>query len=423
MDINKLFTKEFNQEIIDLGEALFKIPELGYKEVKTRNMLLEFFKKHGITDFKDHSITGLIKTIGPSDASYNIALICDLDAVPTMGHKYTNPEDNAAHSCGHHLQMAISAGIFVLLSKYDLLKSDVKVTFIATPAEEYTDLDFRYELVKQGLIKIVSGKQNMLLDGVFDDVDLVLNMHTNGACDNILDINSRLNGFISKKVTFVGKSSHAGAFPHLGLNALNAANLSMTAVHMLRETFEDKNHIRFHPILSKVGTTVNTVPEEVVMETYVRGASPEAIIDANTRINNAITHSSKALGCEALIEDTPGYMPTFMSKELSNIVLDSMMEFVDEDRINKDQESFASGDVGDISCVLPTVQLGFGGNKGLVHSKTFDTEDFDAAYILPMKVLLSSIMKLNDIDNVRLVIDNFKPFYSMEEYVSKWLKK
>lgn len=423
MDINKLFTKDFNDEVIALGEALFKIPELGYKEFKTREMMLEYFERNGLTEFVDHSITGLIKTIGPEDAKYNIGLICDLDGVPTMGHPYSNPVDNAAHSCGHHLQMSISAGIFVLLNKYNLLDGDVKVTFIATPAEEFCDLDYRNNLIKDGLVKKASGKQNMLLDGVFNDIDMVLNMHTNGTCDNILDINSKLNGFIGKKVTFVGKSSHAGAFPHLGLNALNAANLSMTAVAMLRETFEDRNHIRFHPILTSAGTTVNTVPEEVTMETYVRGASADAIIDANTRINNAITHSAKAVGCEAIIKDTPGYMPTHMSKELSSLVLDSILEYVDEDRVNQDQESFASGDVGDISSVLPTVQLGFGGNKGLVHSKTFDTEDFDAAYILPMKVLLSSIMKLMDKDNLDRVISNFKPFYTLDQYITEWLNK
>ena len=423
MDFKKLFTDEFNKKVIDLGEELFKIPELGYKEVKTRDMLLEFFKENNITDFTEHSITGLIKTIGPSDAKYNIALLCDLDAVPTFGHQYSDPVDFAAHSCGHHLQMAIAAGVFVLLHEHSLLNGDIKVTFIATPAEEFVDLGYRNELVKQGLIEKVSGKQNMLLDGVFNDVDLVLCVHTNGQCDNILDINSRLNGFINKKVRYIGKSAHAGAMPHLGLNALNAANLSITAVHMLRETFEDKNHIRFHPIITNGGTTVNTVPEEVTMESYVRGATAEAIIDANTRINNALTMSAKALGCEAIVEDSFGYMPTHISEELSNVVVESMLEFVGEERILRNQDYFASGDFGDISSIIPTVQFGFGGNKGLVHSKTFDTEDFYAAYVLPMEVLLSSIFKLMKKETIDNVIENFKPFYSLEEYVSEWLNK
>ncbi len=296
MKIEKLFTTEFNNKIIQLGEELFKHPELGYKEVVTKSLLIDFFKENNIEGFTNHSVTGVIKTIGPSDALYNIAIICDLDGVPTLGHKYSNKVDNAAHSCGHHEQMAIISGVFNLVNEYSLLDgTNCKLTIITTPAEEYVDLDYRHELIKKNIIKKSSGKQNMILDGVFDDIDVVFNVHTNGSGKNLLDINTTLNGFISKEVRFLGKSAHAGASPHLGINALNAANLGITAVHMLRETFEDQNHIRFHPIITNGGTSVNTVPEEVILKAYVRGATTEALLDANKRINNALTYSSSLL--------------------------------------------------------------------------------------------------------------------------------
>jgi len=423
MKMDKLFTKEFNQEIIDLGEELFKHPELGYKEKVTRSILMEFYKKHGLENFTEHSITGFIKTIGPSNAKYNIAIMCDLDGVPTLGHKYSNKIDNAAHSCGHHEQMAIISGVFNLVNKYNLLdETNCKLTIIATPAEEYVDLDYRNELIKKNIVKRSSGKQNMILDGVFDDVDVVFNVHTNGSGKNILDINSTLNGFISKEVKFLGKSAHAGAAPHLGVNALNAANLGMTAVHMLRETFEDQNHIRFHPIITNGGTSVNTVPEEVILKAYVRGANTKAILDANKRINNALTFSGKALNVKVDITDEFGYMPTHLSKELSQVVFNSMLEFVNEEAILHNQASPASGDVGDISNILPTVQFGYGGNKGIIHSKSYFTSDYEAAYILPMKVLLTAILKLAN-GEITQVIDNFKPGITKEDYIKNWLLK
>ena len=421
MNIEKLFTKEFNKKIIDLGEELFKHPELGYKEVVTKSILMDFFKKNNIENFTNHSVTGFIKTIGPKDAKYNIAIICDLDGVPTFGHKYSNKIDNAAHSCGHHEQMAIVSGVFNLINEHKLLDgTNCKITIIGTPAEEYVDLDYRNEEIKKNIIFKSSGKQNMILDGVFDDVDVVFNIHTNGSGENLLDINTTLNGFISKEVKFLGRSAHAGASPHLGINALNAANLGIMAVHMLRETFEDQNHIRFHPIITNGGTTVNTVPEEVIVKAYVRGATTEAILDANKRINNALTFSGKALNAEVEVNDEFGYMPTHLSKELSQVVLNSMLEFVSEDNILHNQETTASGDVGDLSNIIPTVQFGYGGNKGIVHSKSFYTFDFEAAYILPMKVMLSSILKLAN-GEIDLVLKNFKQGMTKEEYIKNWL--
>ncbi len=421
MEIKKLFTPEFNQKIIHLGEELFKHPELGYKEVTTKAILMAFFKENNLEDFTTNSVTGFIKTIGPKDAKYNIAIICDLDGVPTLGHKYSNKIDNAAHSCGHHEQMAIISGVFSLVNKYQLLEgTNCKLTIIGTPAEEYVDLDYRNELINKKIIKKSSGKQNMLLDGVFDDVDVVINVHTNGSGKNLMDINSTLNGFISKEVRFLGKSAHAGAAPHLGINALNAANLGLTAVHMLRETFEDQNHIRFHSIITNGGTSVNTVPEEVVLKAYVRGATTVAILDANKRINQAFTFSGKALNVEVEINDEFGYMPTHLSKELSQVVYNSMLEFVSEEQVLHNQETTASGDVGDLSNIIPTVQFGYGGNKGLVHSKSFFTSDYEAAYILPMKVLLTSILKLAN-GEIEQVINNFKPGMTKEEYLKTWL--
>ncbi|MBQ7126008.1 M20/M25/M40 family metallo-hydrolase, partial [bacterium] len=68
----------------------------------------------------------------------HIGLIAELDALPTLGHKYANKNDNnAAHACGHSSQCAIMASVISLL-KEDTFKG--KVTLFFTPAEEYTDI-------------------------------------------------------------------------------------------------------------------------------------------------------------------------------------------------------------------------------------------------------------------------------------------
>lgn len=50
----------------------------------------------------------------------------------------------------------------------------------------------------------------------------------------------------------------------------------------IRETFQDSDSVRVHPIITKGGNLVNVVPDEVVIETLVRAGNKEAIIDADT---------------------------------------------------------------------------------------------------------------------------------------------
>ena len=74
------------------------------------------------------------------------------------------------------------------------------------------------------------------------------------------EIGASLNGFIQKRAIFKGKAAHAGANPEGGVNALNAANLAMTAINFQRETFRAEDAIRVHFVMQEGGQTVNTIP-------------------------------------------------------------------------------------------------------------------------------------------------------------------
>ncbi len=50
-----------------------------------------------------------------------------------------------------------------------------------------------------------------------------------------------------------GVAAHAGAYPAKGVNALYAATLGLNAINAPRETFEEKDLIRVHPIITKGG--------------------------------------------------------------------------------------------------------------------------------------------------------------------------
>jgi amidohydrolase len=410
-------------KLIDFGNEVFKNPELGYKETNTKKLIKEFIKDIELSEYKEYAITGMKATIGSGD-KLHIGLLCDMDATPTVNHPYANKDDNGAHACGHNSQMTIMLGVFKAFAESKLHEElGCKVSLITAPAEEFVDFQYRLNLVKEGKIKAFSGKQNLILEGAFDDVDIVLASHGNGMEGHVIETDVSNNGFTAKTAYFKGKAAHAGAYPEKGRNALNAAVHAISGVGLLRETFKDDDHVRFHPIIKKGGDAVNAVPEKVVVETYVRAASIEAVFDANKKIDDAFIYSAKALRCDCEIENIPGYMPSNYFSPMKDVIIENAEKFVDKKNIYSGGKTFASDDLSDVSAMTPVVQIGYSGFEGDYHNYDFNIKDEEMAYIIPGKVLAASAYDMmKDIEKTRNILKKFKPVMNKKEYQEKWLK-
>ncbi len=138
-------------ELKELGRTLFACPEVGFKEEKTSAYLLSFFQKNGISCQGNQSLTGVRAEIGERNGSgYHIALVADMDAV----YAGNGDKKQAIHSCGHSIQVADMAFSMKLIKESGLLdETGGSVTFIATPAEEFIDLDYREALVQAGKVR------------------------------------------------------------------------------------------------------------------------------------------------------------------------------------------------------------------------------------------------------------------------------
>ena len=131
--------KKHHDEIIDFGRLLFACPELGFKEVKSNEILTSFFVENGISFKNDIAITGIRADLGSGDG-YHIGLVADMDAIYVRDGEKTYP----VHSCGHSIQTAVLAYVMKLLKDSGLVeKRGGKVSFIAAPAEEFIDFDNR----------------------------------------------------------------------------------------------------------------------------------------------------------------------------------------------------------------------------------------------------------------------------------------
>ena len=413
-------TKIDKNRLLKLADDLLKHPELGYKEFKTKQYLVDYFKEIGLKIENECFETAFSVSIGSGHP--HIGLIAELDAIPTLGHIYANKEDNnAAHACGHSSQCVSMAGVMAML-KDESFKG--KVTLFFTPAEEYTDIQYRQSLIKAKKIKYIGGKINMLEKGIFDDVDIVIHLHAMGESDKKFSVGSRLAGFVYKKMIFNGKAAHAAMAPYAGVNALNIYALFNDAMNMLRETYKDEDTVRVHGFISLGGQTVNSIPERVIYECYVRSATNTGLISTAEKLDNAAKCCAKALGGTCTIKTSPGYLPLIQDDMVNEIVYDEMLKLVSKDEIDVNSASMAAGDIGDISVFKPCVQFGYGGFRGVPHSKDFMAVDEDLIYFDTMKITFNTVKRLlSNPDYVKKVVKNFKPRMTKDEYLKIINKK
>ncbi len=412
-----------SEEVVRIAQEILNNPELGFKEKHTASIVTHFFNSLKLPVKSNVAQTGIIASLEGKEKGPNVALMGELDAVSTYGSPYANPDTGAAHTCGHHLQVAIMlavAAAFVDANIQDSIAGTL--TFMGVPAEEYVELDWRLSQVKEGKLHFLGGKQEMVYQGIFDDVQMAIITHALGNMpEAALGVCNGSNGFVGKTIHYIGKAAHAAATPHEGINALNAAMLGLMGVHALRETFRDEDHIRVHPIITKGGDTVNNVPADVRLEAYVRGRTPESIEDAHKKVDRALRAGGDAVGAKTEIQTIPGYLPLSCSSEMNDIFLDNSRQLISSDKVSNIGDFAASTDMGDISQLIPSIHAFMGGVDGTLHTPDYRVADYNAAVILPAKAVAMTIIDLmtNGAEKAEGIIERFKPSFTIEEYIKQ----
>ena len=412
------------EQIISIAEEILKNPELGYFEEETSKLIRKTLDDLEIGYTYPFALTGVKATLDTQKEGPNICIIGEMDSLVCKGHPFEG-EDGKAHACGHHGQVAAMLGAAIGLKKSGVIENLCgKITFMAVPAEEFIDLSSRKALKEQGKIEYFGGKQQLFYEGAFRDVDIVMMIHaqTEAPEGKFYSRTSNL-GFMAKTITFRGKAAH-GSRPDEGVNALNAAALAILGIHSNRDTFTEEEHIRIHPIITKGGDVVNSVPDEVCIETYVRGATFDAIRKGSDAVNRAVQGASQMIGTDVTIEDMLGFLPLRESEDINDVMDLVAKEVLGESALVHNVPAVGSSDIGDVSCVIPTVQPSIGGFSGTIHAKNFLATDSDVAYIGATKILAATAVDLleNNAQKAKNVIENFKPLFTQDEYLA-YLKR
>ena len=342
-----------------IGETIMDAPELGFKEHQTADLVKSCFRRLSLPYDDSLAITGVRAVLNGSAPGPTIALMGELDALLVPDHPRACARTGAAHACGHNAQIAGMLGAAAGLVDSGVARELAgRIVFLAVPAEEYVEIEYRLGLVRRGLTRFLTGKQELIRLGIFDDIDMAEMIHTTGpdVHEGAAGLSPSSNGFIAKNIRFIGRAAHAGMAPERGINALNAAQLALNAIHAQRETFRDEACVRVHPIITKGGDLVNVVPSDVRMETYVRAKTPDALLNA-----------------------------------------------------------------GDLSQLIPVLHPMMTGACGSHHQTDWDIADKESGYVNPSRSMAMMAVALlsQDARRARHVLDNFTPGMSKAEYLDR----
>ena len=217
-------------EIVDLSHRIHAEPEPAFEEHKASTWVAEALRRHGfVVEHPAGSLPTAVRGTlagGRGGARPRIAVLAEYDALPGLG-----------HGCGHNTMAASGIGAAIgLAAVADVLPGEI--VFLGTPAEE------------RG-----SGKQAMIDDGLFDEVDAALLYHP---CDRD-HVEARALASEDVEVVFTGLQAHASSDPWKGRNALDALILLFSAVGLWRQQLRPAE--RVHGIIREGGTAANIIPD------------------------------------------------------------------------------------------------------------------------------------------------------------------
>ena len=290
------------------------------------------------------------------------------------------------------------------------------------PAEEFIDVEERAARVAKGEIEFMLGKPELVAKGHFDDVDMAMMIHT-GSRDAVQDA-GRSRRILEWRAGQADPVSWQG-----GACRQPAAARDQRAERgddrderdsAQRETFWDKDTIRIHPIITKGGDAVSVVPAEVTMETFVRGGSLEAIVDANTKVDRCLRAGAMAMGAEVEIHTIPGYLPQRNDRAMGEFFGGNVEALFGPGEFDIGGHRTGSTDMGDLAHLMPVIHPYVVAAEGKAHGADWRINEPEHGYLTPAKLLAMTAIDLlyGDAAPARNVIADFKPVFTKESYLA-----
>lgn len=239
-----------------ISDAIWNYAELGMQEFKSSAILIKTLEEEGF--IVEKGVAGMptcfVATWGSGKPV--IGILGEFDALPGLSQKGLSPvqsplvEGAPGHGCGHN--MMGTAGVAAAIAVRKSLEANNlpgTIKFFGSPAEE-----------------IVISRPYMVREGVFKDVDAVIDNHASSELSTSYGVNG--NAVMSVVFSFKGKTAHAAGAPWVGRSALDGVEIMNVATNYLREHLFYTH--RMHYVVTEGGEAPNVVPEKASVWYYIR---------------------------------------------------------------------------------------------------------------------------------------------------------
>lgn len=263
----------FNR-ILGFSHKLHQNPETGFQEHRAVQWLAD--ELNAIAGSRVEVGLGNLPTALKAEAGTGdlVLTICaEYDALPEIG-----------HACGHNIIASAALGAFAALAPLaDRL--GITVRLLGTPAEENG-----------------GGKVLMLEQGDFAGTHAAMMIHP-GDVDEVEMLPYACAGY---KVSFHGRSAHASAQPWVGVNALDALTVALTAIGLARQQLEPGQQI--HGFVDGAGIAANVIPELATGQWMVRAHDVKSLARVTDVLNRCLEAGALAAGARLeVLRDGPVY--------------------------------------------------------------------------------------------------------------------
>ena len=287
--------------LIETRRALHKIPEPGFKEFKTQQLVLDILR--GLPNQERMEIktwkTGVLVMIKGTAPTKTVGYRTDMDGLPITemtDYPFSSEHEGYMHACGHDLHMTIALGV---IERLLLAPPKDNVLVIFQPAEEGP-----------------GGALPMLKSDVFKawKPDMMFALHI--APEHPAGLVATRQGLLFANtselfIDFIGKGGHA-AYPHLANDMVVAASHFVMGIQTIVSR-------RVNPIDSAVitigkidgGTKQNVIAERARLEGTIRALQPETMVKVKEEIEAHAKGIAAAFGCEVNIDYGSNYYQVY----------------------------------------------------------------------------------------------------------------
>jgi len=311
-------------ELEQLSHRIHDHPELAFKEEQAHGWLTDFLESHGAR--VERGVGGLPTafraTIPGRAAGPTVAILCEYDALPGIG-----------HACGHNVIATAGAGAgAALVRALGTLPFAGRIQVIGTPAEEGG-----------------AGKVRLMNAGIFRDVDAAMMIHGRSGTR----VWRPTLGIIKVKAEFFGQATHASSWPWRGINALNAVIQLFVAVDAMRQQL--RPDARVHGIISNGGAQPNIIPEYTSAEFYLRALDREYCSELLRRFQASAEGAATATGCTVKVTPEAEVHDPMRPNVTMGKLFARNLAIIDFPEDPEDGAGFGSTDCGNVSQALPTI--------------------------------------------------------------------